>query len=476
MCEHIGLSIVERCAETAHLIFSNKFDKTLRSVLARPMETWLSMTAADLGREIEAGRIDPVDLTEAYLAAIEAHQFADRIYARLTKDRAMAEAKAASDRAKRGLRRSPLDGVPISWKDLVDTAGVATESGSALLAGRVPDKDALVLRNATEAGLICLGKTHQTELAFSGLGLNPITASPPCVNDYDAVSGGSSSGAATSVAFGLAAAGIGSDTGGSVRIPAAWNDLVGLKTISGRLSLEGVVPLCARFDTIGPLCRSVEDAWLLMAAMEGRAVPAIEVNDLAGRRFGILRTGAFNRIEDAPQAAFDGAVAKLREAGVVFEDVHVPEVDAATALGPTLFPAEAYATWRDHIKRDGDKMYPAVRRRFVQGETILAADFIAAWRELDCLRLAYREAVAGFDAVVLPSGVLLPPKAEAVAADEDFFTDMNLLALQNTRIGNLMGLCALTLPTGVPSCGLMLFGAEEERLLALGGAIEAVLA
>ncbi len=197
---------------------------------------WLWMTAADLGRGIAAGEIDPVALTQTYLDAIAAHPLKDRIYARLTPDRALAEAQAAADRAKAGQRRGLLDGVPISWKDLFDTAGVATEAGSALLAGRVPDRDAVVLRNATAAGLVCLGKTHMSELAFSGLGYNPITATPPCVNDAEAVPGGSSSGAAASVAFGLAPAGIGSDTGGSVRIPAVWNDLVGLKTTIGRLS------------------------------------------------------------------------------------------------------------------------------------------------------------------------------------------------------------------------------------------------
>ena len=129
------------------------------------------------------------------------------------------------------------------------------------------------LRNATLQGLICLGKTHMTELAFSGLGLNPMTATPPNVNDPALAPGGSSSGAAASVAFGLAAAGIGSDTGGSVRVPSVWNDLVGLKTTSGRLSLKGVVPLCARFDTVGPLCRTVEDAALLLAALEGTNPP-----------------------------------------------------------------------------------------------------------------------------------------------------------------------------------------------------------
>ena len=143
------------------------------------MEKWLTMSMADLGRGIAAGEIDPIDLTEKYLSAIKAHPFGTRIYARLTEERARAEAKAASERAKAGLRRGLLDGVPVSWKDLFDTAGTATEAGSALLKDRVPDSDAWVLQNATKAGLVCLGKTHMSELAFSGLGLNPVTETPP---------------------------------------------------------------------------------------------------------------------------------------------------------------------------------------------------------------------------------------------------------------------------------------------------------
>ena len=160
-------------------------DKQQESV----MDDWRWWTASKLGQGIGAGEIDPVALTDVYLAAIEGHEFKDRIYARVTADRARAEAKAASERAKAGLRRGPLDGVPVSWKDLFDTAGVATEAGTALMEGRVPDEDAEVLKNATHAGLVCLGKTHLSEIAFSGLGLNPITGTPPCVNDLDAVSG-----------------------------------------------------------------------------------------------------------------------------------------------------------------------------------------------------------------------------------------------------------------------------------------------
>jgi len=440
------------------------------------MDDWLWASAADLGRGIEAGKIDPVELTEVYLAAIAAHQFADRIYARTTEKRARAEAKAASERAKLGLRRSPLDGVPISWKDLYDTAGVATEAGSLLLKGRIPDRDARVLRAATDAGIVCLGKTHMTELAFSGLGLNPMTQSPPCVNDLDAVSGGSSSGAATSVAFGLAAAGIGSDTGGSVRAPAAWNDLVGLKTAPGRLSLDGVVPLCARFDTVGPLCRTVEDASLLLAALEGGAAVSLDGATLSGARLAVLKTSAFENLREAPLAAFQSAVQRLEKAGAIVEEIELECVSEAMSLAGMLFAPEAYGTWKTEIEANPDAMYPLVRERFRSGAAASAADFVAAWQRLDALRESYNADTASFDAVILPSVPILPPKLEAVAKDDDLFVSENLLALQNTRIGNLMGLAGLTIPTGAPSCGILFQGLSEERLLRIGAAAEAALA
>lgn len=439
------------------------------------MDDWLTASAADLGRGIESGRIDPVALCEAYLSAIADHRHRDRIYARLTEDRAGAEARAASKRAKSGLRRSPLDGVPISWKDLFDTAGVATEAGTALLRGRVPDHDARVLANATGAGLVCLGKTHMTELAFSGLGLNPITASPPCINDEDAVSGGSSSGAATSVAFGLAAAGIGSDTGGSVRTPSAWNDLVGLKTAPGRLSLEGVVPLCARFDTVGPLCRSVEDAALLLAAMENGRAADLTGASLQGIRLAVLKTSAFDNLRDAPRAGFESAVERLRAAGAVIQEIELSCVSAAMALAGQLFAPEAYGTWKHLIEADPDAMFGPVRERFRSGANTSGPDFVAAWQALDRHRADYAEATAGFDAVILPTCPITPPKMAEVSADHDFFTSENLLALQNTRIGNLMGLAGLTLPTGVPSCGILFQGPQEERLLRIGKAAEQAL-
>lgn len=441
------------------------------------MQEWLTMTAADLGRGIAEGRIDPVALCQTYLDAIDAHPLRDRIYARVMHDRALAEARAAAARAASGHRLSPLDGVPISWKDLFDTAGVATEAGSKLLAGRTPETDAIVLRNATAAGLVCLGKTHMSEIAFSGLGHNPSTATPPCINDHDAVSGGSSSGAAASVAFGLAAAAIGSDTGGSVRIPAAWNDLVGLKTTAGRLTLEGVVPLAKKFDTIGPLCRSVEDATLLLAALEGTKVPDIRHATLKGLRFGILTTDAQNDLREAPKASFDQAIAKLRNAGASVENIAVPSVSDALSVSGCLFTAEAYGLWRDVIEANPDAMYHAILERFRLGKGFSGPDYVAAWEKLEHLRSAYLKDTSSFDAVLLPTAPILPPNLARLESDHDYYVSENLLALRNTRIGNLMGLCGLTLPTDTPSCGLMMLAPpyREEALLRIGAAVEEAL-
>ena len=441
------------------------------------MQDWLGKSAADLGRAIADREIDPVDLTHAFLERMDRHDLTDRIYARVTAERALAEAGAASARAKTGQRLSPLDGVPISWKDLFDTAGTGTEAGSKLLQGRVPSRDAVVVHNATAAGLVCLGKTHMSELAFSGLGYSPSTATPPCVNDPDAVPGGSSSGAAASVAFGLAPAAIGSDTGGSVRIPSAWNDLVGLKTTHGRLSLEGCVPLSLKFDTVGPLTRTVEDAALLMAAMQGRTAGDLRGASLKGRRFAALQSVVMDDIRAAPGAAYQDAVERLRDAGATIEPLEVPELEQAMAQAGPLMPGQVYGLWRDVIEAQPDAMYPEILERFRLGKEFSAPDYNAAWATLETVRQAWDVAVAAFDAVLAPTAPILPPNLERLNTDSAYYKTENLLALRNTRVGNLMGICALTLPTGTPSCGIMFMGQQhrEEALLRLGVAAEAAL-
>ena len=441
------------------------------------MKTWGNMTAAELGRDIERGRINPVELTEYFLDAIASHPLAPRIYARTTETRARGEAMVAAGRAKSGLRRGPLDGVPLSWKDLFDTAGVATEAGSALLKGRTPATDAATLQTATLQGSVCLGKTHMSELAFSGLGLNPVTASPPCINDEQAVAGGSSSGAAASVAQGLAPAAIGSDSGGSVRIPAAWNDLVGLKTSHGRLSLKGVVPLYSGFDTVGPLARTVEDCALLLALLEGRKSDPTPL-PLTGLRLAVLETVALDDLRDRPAKGFDDALTRLARAGASISQIKAPEVTEALHLAGTLPTAEAYGIWSKTIEAAPEKMFPRILERFRTGASIKAVDYIAGWRRLHELRQTFAASTAPYDAILLPTSPILPPNADRLMTDAEYYVRENLLAMRNTRLGNLMDQCALTLPTSQPSCGISILcpPGQEERLLRIGLDAERALA
>jgi aspartyl-tRNA(Asn)/glutamyl-tRNA(Gln) amidotransferase subunit A len=439
--------------------------------------TWLTMTAADLGRQIAAGRIHALELTEAFLAAGGEHPHGGRIYARLTPRRARSMAIAAADRARAGRRIGPLDGVPVAWKDNIDAAGAPCEAGSALLRGRTPPRDAAVLHAATAQGLVCLGKTHLSELAFSGLGVNPVTATPPCFNDAEAAPGGSSSGSAAAVAFGLAPVAVGTDTGGSVRIPAAWNDLVGFKPAHGRLPLAGVVPLCAAFDTVGPIARTVEDCALLLAALDGGRPADLAAASLRGRRIAVLETVALDDLRAAPAHGFDDALARLAKAGARIERLAAPEVAAAIALAPLLFTGEAWGTWRDTIEAAPQLMFPRILDRFRSGAAFSAADYVAGWNRLLALRADWQARTAGCDAVALPTSPILPPNVQRLLEDDAYYVGENLLALRNTRVANLLGLAAVTLPTGQPSCGLSLMApaGAEEALLRLARAAEQAL-
>lgn len=438
---------------------------------------WLTGTASEQGRAILAGLVSPVDLTDAYLEAIKRHPDRDLIFARMTPERARSEAIAAHDRARAGLRRGLLDGVPISWKDNIDSAGTATEAGSALLKGRVPKCDAAVLMNADAAGAVCLGKTHMTELAFSGLGLNPITATPPNALDPALAPGGSSSGAAVSVALGLAAASIGSDTGGSIRLPAAWNGLVGFKPTPGAVPMAGIVPLCPRFDVAGPIARSVEDCAELFATITATRAPDLNDARPAALRLLVLDGVPFDQAREAPVAAFEDAVDRLAHSGAAITRAAPPVVAEAMALSPLLFAPEAYGIWSAHIEDAPEAMYPPILARFRAGNDVSAPDFVAAWQKLDRLRAVWAETVAGFDAVILPTSPILPPDREALLADEALFAAENLLTLRNTRIGNLFGLPAISLPTARPACGIMAMGAAggDLRLLRVARAMEDAL-
>jgi len=246
---------------------------------------------------------------------------------------------------------------------------------------------------------------------------------------------------------------------------------------AGRIPVEGVVPLCESFDTVGPLCRSVEDASLMLAALEGGRAADLRGARLEGKRLMVLETLALDDLRAAPAAAFTSAVERLQDAGAVIVRGEIPEVATAMPLSPVLFAGEAYGTWRDEIEAMPELMYTEILERFRAGTRFTAPDFVAAWRKLRLLREGWLARTAGVDAVILATSPILPPDIERLERDHEYYVSENMLALRNTRMGNLFGLSALSLPTGVPSCGIMFFGQpmREEQLLRLGAAAEKAL-
>ncbi|MBL26527.1 MAG: amidase [Rhodospirillaceae bacterium] len=448
---------------------------------------WQDSTALELGRGIAAGSIDPVELTEFFLDRIAQDDPNHLVYLRTTRDRALAEAKAARDRAAAGLRLGPLDGVPISWKDLYDTAGIETAMGSPQLAGRIPERDALVLERATRAGMVCLGKTNLVEFALGGLGINNGTGTPPnaCDDVTPRCPGGSSSGAATSVARGLAVAAIGSDTGGSVRIPASWNGLVGLKTTFGALPLDGVMALSPSLDTVGPLTRDVADANAIFAAMAAAQPADLSGADIADQTFLVADSIVWDKCDPSVAQTVEAAIAALEAAGAKVERAPVPEfdeIDDVLNRHGGLVVAEGYHSWR-HCLDDEAKLArvdPVVRDRMMQGKAMTATDIAIAREEAARIGAALHHRMTAYSAVLAPTVPILPPAIADVATDAEAYGKANMAALNNTRLGNVLTLCALTIPCGQVSglpVGLMLMGrpGTDNALLRIGAAAEPVL-
>ncbi|MDP6692200.1 MAG: amidase family protein [Alphaproteobacteria bacterium] len=444
------------------------------------------MTALELGAAIQNGQIDPVDLTEHFLARIEAEDPGHRIYIRATAERARAEAAAAAQRAKAGLRQGALDGVPMSWKDLTDTAGTETTFGSALLRDRIPKRDALLLRRATLAGMICLGKTTLSEFAYSGLGINPVFGTPAngADGEVERVPGGSSSGAAVSVTNGLAPAGIGSDTGGSVRIPAALNGIVGLKTTIGVLPLDGILALSPTFDTIGPLTRDVANANAIFAMLNQSRPYDLTGVSLRGVRLLKPTDIMFDDLDDTVAAAMAAALDNLANAGAEIIEGEVPEFAEAfelVAKHGNIISAEAYAMWHDQVESRGDEMYWGVRSRFELAKTLSAIDAESAHIGLRAIAARFRARVAGFTAVVHPTCPRIAPPIADLQDDPAAYDDANMAMTRNTRLGNIMETCGVTLPCQRPGelpvgLSLMAAGHNEGRVLRLAKAAEAALA
>ena len=430
------------------------------------MSAWHEMTALELGAGIAGGGIDAVELTEHFLARIDREDPDHDIFIRATPERAIAEATAARDRAKARLRRSPLDGVPMSWKDLVAMAGEPTTGGSPLFAQQPPaTRDALLLSRATRGGMVCLGRTNLPEFAFSAMGINPHFGTPP--NPFDPetarVPGGSSSGAAVSVSRGLAPAAIGSDTGGSVRVPAAWNDLVGLKTTAGVLSNDGVLPLVRDLDTIGPLTKDVADAAAIFTILAADEPIDLQGASVRNARF-LLPEMLWRDVDDDIADVMERAIERLETVGAQITREEVPELDEVTetflSFGD-LFSATAYAELREKVDAQPNLVYEQILRRLHLSVGATAVDVIHAWLEIDRRAAAYHARVAPFTAVLCPTSTISPPIIAEVENDAEAYADAQRRIPVNTRTGNLLRLCAVTVPAGLAHglpAGLMVYG------------------
>ena len=437
----------------------------------------MAKRAIDYGKNIADGSLDPMELLSSVYEKIDASDVSDGIFTVLTRERAEKEAQASRKRRREGKLKSPLDGVPISWKDLFDTKDIVTEAGSKLLKGRTPKKDCLALKRATDAGMVCVGKTHMSELAFSGLGINPNAKTPPNINGNNLVPGGSSSGAGASVAHGFVPIGVGSDTGGSVRIPAAWNNLVGLKTTHGLISNDGVVPLCPGFDTIGPLCHNVTDAWLSTAIFAGLETDIPHAKPISECKFLVSKTITLDGLDENQEAGFHDAVALLSSADAKIEYAEIDIMNDIQALGPILFPYEAWQAWGEKIEAQPELMFEPVRNRFLAGKDTTKEQYEKAWGAMLEIRATYDAQVANYDAVLAPTIAIAPPSVSDLLNDIELFQKTNLIALRNTRFFNMFGSCALTLPTSKPASGLMVVGKPfaEKDLVSTGLSVEEIL-
>ncbi len=450
---------------------------------------WFELSALSLGAMIEDGSLDPVSLIEAAFDRASAHDPRGKIFISASETRAYTEAIAAHDRARKGLRRSALDGVPVAWKDNIEALARPTTGGSKLLADHVASRDAVVLERGVRAGLITLGKTAMTEFAFSGLGYNPTMGSPD--NPFDTkvprAPGGSSCGSAVAVATGLAPLGVGTDTAGSVRTPAAWNGLVGLKTTAGSIPLEGILPLSRMRDTVGPLTRSVKDAAALWAILAGRTAPDLRGTDVA--RVSLLMPEGLEADTDAVVwEVFAHAVECLEKARAHVQEAELAELAEAHGFADEVGnPAavEGWADWGDVIEADPDNVFWAVRTRMKAGAEMSALAFNAVNLGLEDIGARFVAAIAGFDAVVMPAVASVPPRLSEIETP-DAYMAANLKSLRFTRLANLLGLTALTLPCGMTEptgntpplpVGLMLMAAphQEAKLLRIGAALERLL-
>jgi len=379
----------------------------------------------------------------------------------------------------------PLTGIPVSIKDLFDVAGQVTMAGSKVLAAMPPAQaDAIAVARLRAAGAVLVGRTNMVEFAFSGVGTNPHYGTPvnPADADVERIPGGSSSGAAVSVATGAALVGLGSDTGGSLRIPAALCGIVGFKSTARLVPLNGAVPLSTSLDTIGALTRSVRDAVTVHEILSARTV-RLACKPLSSCRLAVARTLMQDGLSSTVAMAFEKSLQQLRRAGASIEEVALEELNELASINATggLSAAESHA-WHRKLLAEHEAQYdPRVALRILRGASMYAADYIdlLAARQAWIVRMQAR--LHNFDAVLSPTVPVVAPSIASVLHNDDEFFRVNSLLLRNTSVVNMLDGCAISIPCHTPDqlpVGLMLWHAamHDDPLLDLALQIEAALA
>ena len=443
-------------------------------------------TLPALAAKLAAGTTTSRDLIEECLArAGDAEGEGARVFTSIAADKARAAADGMDRLRKAGAAPSAYAGIPLGIKDLFDIAGEVTTAGSRVLAANPPAQaDAVAVARLRAAGFVFVGRTNMTEFAYSGLGMNAHFGTPR--NSYDRatgrIPGGSSSGAAVGVADGMFAAGLGTDTGGSCRIPAALCGIVGFKPTAQRVSRDGAVPLSTTLDSVGPLARSVECCAILDAILAGGAPEAGEAFPLAGLRLGVPDCYVTDGMDETVAAAFERALSALSAAGATVSTLALgmlKEIPVINAKGG-LVGAEAYAWHREYLERTPQLYDPWVLQRFEAGKSQSAADYIATARARLVMIERVARVTANVDAVIMPTVPVVAP-AIASLSDTDTANRINLFLLRNPALGNFLDRCAISLPchrAGEPPAGLMLLGEHnsDRRLLAIARSVAAVVA
>ena len=417
-------------------------------------------TAAQLSVLIQSGALDPVALAEETFAAIRANED-QSIFVSLLEERALQEASASSKRIREGRSLGLLDGIPVAWKDLFDIAGIATTAGSAILKTAEPaTRDADVVKALTGAGMVSIGRVNMSEFAFSGLGINPHYGTPenPASKDCARLPGGSSSGSGVVVAAGLVPVSIGSDTGGSVRIPAAFNGIVGYKATRGRYSMRGVYPLSKSLDSLGPLCRTVQDAVWIDAAMRGLGAPDIRRGSIEGLSLVVPETIVFDDAEEGVILAFETALKRLEKSGAKIRRQAFPAYAAIFELmaknGP-LVTAEAFAMHRERLAGpQAEGMDPRVVARARLGEKITVTGYIETLAARERLKAEFASSIAPRELVVSPTLPHVAPLTAPLLIDDELFVKTNARTLRNTLIGNFLDGCGVSIPCGTGDAGM----------------------